>query len=340
MSPTSISGWIPSPARSNRFRSPGRATICRVAMRRAAICRATTRPGGEQGVARQLNDAIARLDARLSQISNPAAETEPSPRTGSARPTWSSARPLRSIAPRRRSARPRSISRSPKSPRARTNSTMSRRRRGRCRRAARRRWRPRCRPRKPRARISPRSSAICSRSPARSKRCSVPAGRAIDRRLPQRTVGNPSRHHRGDAAPGDRIDRKRNPLAVAPHRRDPPEQQRRPGAGRHRTRLERNPRSAALADAGRTAGGLRRGDPQSRRQARPDPARQRRSLHGAAARRRHRRASRHRLQCRLQRRAGPALRRRARAVRPRSTSLPAPRPTAIPSRSSNSASRR
>src|SRR5438128_7471514 len=28
-------------------------------------------PRGEQGVARQLNDAISRLDARLSQISNP-----------------------------------------------------------------------------------------------------------------------------------------------------------------------------------------------------------------------------------------------------------------------------
>jgi len=30
-------------------------------------------PRGEQGVARQLNDAISRLDARLSQISNPQA---------------------------------------------------------------------------------------------------------------------------------------------------------------------------------------------------------------------------------------------------------------------------
>ena len=42
--------------------------------------------------------------------------------------------------------------------------------------------------------------------------------------------------------------------------------------------LDRNSRSAALADAGRATRRLRRGDPQSRRQARPDPARQRRSL--------------------------------------------------------------
>ena len=56
-SPTSTSGSIPSPARSSGFRSRRRATT----------------PPREQGVARQLNDAISRLDARLSQISNPQA---------------------------------------------------------------------------------------------------------------------------------------------------------------------------------------------------------------------------------------------------------------------------
>jgi localization factor PodJL len=34
---------------------------------------------GEQGVARQLNDAISRLDARLSQISKPQAPARPAP---------------------------------------------------------------------------------------------------------------------------------------------------------------------------------------------------------------------------------------------------------------------
>ena len=53
-------------------------------------------------VARQLNDAISRLDARLSQISNPAPAGRPRCRTGSARPRWSSAPQPRSIAPRRR----------------------------------------------------------------------------------------------------------------------------------------------------------------------------------------------------------------------------------------------
>ena len=80
--------------------------------------------------------------------------------------------------------------------------------------------------------------------------------RAIDRRVPHRIGGDPHRHHRGDAAPGDRIDRKRNPLAVAAHRRHPPERHRRQGAGRHRTGVGRNPRSAALADAGGATGRL------------------------------------------------------------------------------------
>ena len=72
-------------------------------------------------------------------------------------------------------------------------------------------------------------------------------------RSPRSAANSPksARHHRSDAAPRDRIDRERNPLAVAPHRRKPPERHRRPGAGRHRTRARRNPRSAALADAGR-----------------------------------------------------------------------------------------
>ena len=164
--------------------------------------------------------------------------------------------------------------------------------------------------------------------------------RAVDRRLPQRTRRDPSRHHRGDAAPGDRIDRERNPLAVPPHRRHPPERHRRPGAGRHRTRARRNPRSAALADAGRATRRLRRCDPQSRRQARSDPALQRRSVDGAAARRRDRRAS-----LASSPMSPPTTRWRGLPTtctrcRPRSTSCPAPTATAIPLPCSSSASPR
>ena len=113
---------------------------------------------------------------------------------------------------------------------------------------------------------------------------------------------------------GDRIARERNPLAVPPHRRQPPARQRWPDAGRHRARARRNPRSIALADAGRTAHRLRRGDPQSRRQARPDPALERRSVDRAAARERDRGAAWNRLQRRLQRRVVAARRGRAHAV--------------------------
>lgn len=62
----------------------------------------------EQGVARQLNDAISRLDARLSQISRPQRQPQqpqppapPRPTRASARPMRSSARPRRSIAAHR-----------------------------------------------------------------------------------------------------------------------------------------------------------------------------------------------------------------------------------------------
>ena len=63
----------------------------------------------------------------------------------------------------------------------------------------------------------------------------------VDNRSPRSAANcrDPSRHHRGDAAPGDQIDRERNPLAVAPYRRHPPERHRQPG-------LE--PASSALGD--------------------------------------------------------------------------------------------
>ena len=257
-----------------------------------------TRPASR--VARQLNDAISRLDARLSQISNPQAARPAPPQspgqshgqspgqTGSARSRRSSApRPVYRASP---PLSPASLDFAIAEIAARQNELDDPPPR-RCRRAARRRspGPHRCRyapppmaayappiapaPRRP-VRTSPRWNGICSRSRARSRRCSVPTNRAVDRRLPQRARRNSSRHHRSDAAPGDRIDRERHPLAVAPHRREPPERHRRPGARQYRARAVRNPRGAALADAGRAARRLRRGDPQSRRQARHDPARQ------------------------------------------------------------------
>ena len=103
-SPKSISGLIPSPGRSNRCRGPA--------------------PRGEPGVARQLNDAISRLDARLAQISEPARAAEPSrSESPTERVERAAAQVYRRL--RRRSAPARWISRSPRSPRARTNSTRS-----------------------------------------------------------------------------------------------------------------------------------------------------------------------------------------------------------------------
>ena len=115
-------------------------------------------------------------------------------RTSSARPTSSSALQPRSIVPHLRSTRPRSILRSQKSLRARMNSIASSP--GRRRRAARRRsHRPPRRPpltlRRPRrqVRIFLRSSAISSRSRARSRHCSVPI--TSSNRSPLSAVSSP-----------------------------------------------------------------------------------------------------------------------------------------------------
>ena len=283
--------------------------MCRAATRRATTCLRGDAPRGEPGVARQLNDAISRLDARLSQISNPA------PRQAQMQDKQRQAEMVERAASQVYRPSP------PLSPAsfdfaiaeiAARQNELDAPAPGRCRRAARRRRAPAAdgardadgapdaaggagRPGFFLAGTASAQDHQPDRGAAAPRR-----HRAIDHRVPRRACGNPRRHHRGDAAPGDRIDRERNPLAVAPHRRHPPERHRRPGAGRHRTRALRNSRSAALAEAGGTTGRLRRRDPQSRRQARPHPARQRRPLHGAAARRRHLGASRHRLQCRLQ----------------------------------------
>ena len=314
----------------------------RRAARRSCPRRADASPASSTTRFRASTRGCRRFPIRRRPAGPDAGQAAPG-RDGRAR------RQPRSIAPRRRSARHRWILRSPKSPRARTNSTPAPADAAAQRAAsasasaahgAACRWRLRCSRRPGRSGFFLAGTASAQdhqpdRGAAASRSC-----RAIDRRVPRRTRRNPPRHHRGDAAPGDRIDRERNPLAVAPHRRHPPERQRRPGAGRHRTRARRNPRSAALADAGRAARRLRRGDPQSRRQARPDPALERRSVDRAAARRRDRGAARHRLQRRLQRRAGAACPTTCTRCRPRSTSSPASTATAMPSPCSSSASPR
>ena len=124
-STTFISGSIRSPARSNRFRKPRHE-----APRNNA-------PRGEPQVARQLNDAISRLDARLSQITNP---VPPARRQQDAQ---RQAEMVERAAAQVYSASP---SLSPSSfdsgiaeiAARRTSSTT---RRARCRRARRRRWR-------------------------------------------------------------------------------------------------------------------------------------------------------------------------------------------------------
>ena len=207
---------------------------------------------------------------RRSQI--PLRQETPLRRTRSTRPTWSSAPPPRSIVRPRRSARLRWSWRSPKSPRARANLTM--RRRGRCRRAARRRWhRPWRRRRRP-GPISPRSSVICSRSPARSKRCSPPAG-SSHRSPPSAAELAEIRAAITEAMPRRAIESIESEIRSLSRRIDDTRQSGTDGqalAGIERA-LERDSRSAAFAEAGGATGRLRRGDPQSRRQARHDHAR-------------------------------------------------------------------
>jgi localization factor PodJL len=62
-----------------RSESP-RSDVSRSDMPRGEMPRNDAPRGGEPGVARQLNDAIARLDARLSQIANPAPKPRPQDR--------------------------------------------------------------------------------------------------------------------------------------------------------------------------------------------------------------------------------------------------------------------
>ena len=276
---TFTSGWIQSPGRSSRFR--GRAARRDYASRGEAA-------RSEPTVARQLNEAISRLDARLSQISNPAPTRQA--HAGKAAPDRHGRagrsqvyRPAPPLSPASMDFAIAEIA-------ARQNELDSPPPRQSRRAMPRRQLRPAIRTTAQHdagragrsgffvARTAPAQDHQPDRGAAASR-----SYRGIDRRVPQRTRRNPPGHHRGGAAPGDRIARERNPLAVPPHRREQTARQRRPDAGRHRERARRNPRGAALADAGRATHRLRRGDPQSRRQARPDPALERRSIDRAAS---------------------------------------------------------
>ena len=118
-------------------------------------------PRGEPGVARQLNDAISRLDARLSQISNPPAakNAQFAERQRQADTVDRAAAQLYRPAPAPESTQSHSTQRSRKLSRARTNSITPPC--GRRRRAARLRLHQRCRrPRHRRVRIFRSSSAI------------------------------------------------------------------------------------------------------------------------------------------------------------------------------------
>ena len=93
MSPTSISGWIPSPARSNRFRSPDRATTLPPQRTRAPRRRAGRRRAAATTPSRASTRGCRRSQPRARR-SRPS-----SARTSSARPTWSSARPAQVYRP-------------------------------------------------------------------------------------------------------------------------------------------------------------------------------------------------------------------------------------------------
>ena len=239
-------------------------------MHRAATPRATTRRVAKAQraiVARQLNDAISRLDARLSQISKPgpgASGADPGPRPGQQqRQAEAVERAAAQVyRPSPPSARRRSIRRSRKSPRARTNSTMppprqmpprqraadGPGRRRRCRLTLRRRRRSR----RLRARIFPRSSAICSRSRARSRRCSAPT--MIEQSIAAfRSELAEIRAAITEAMPRRAIELIENEIRSLSRRIDDTRQSGSDGqalAGIERA-LCRNPRSAALADPGR-----------------------------------------------------------------------------------------
>ena len=171
MSSKSTSGSIRSPGRSSRFRSLGRAA------------RGPT-------VARQLNEAISRLDARLSQMSNPAAATDPSRTSSADRDGRARRRPglsrLAADQPGLAGFRDRRDRRAPERTRWRPAAAAD----AAAQRAAMTQFalpptapsvqppmamhRPDAAIRHRPGRIFPRWNGICSRSPARSRRCSGP----------------------------------------------------------------------------------------------------------------------------------------------------------------------
>jgi localization factor PodJL len=226
----------------------------------------------EQGVARQLNDAISRLDARLSQISNPQAQRQNQNRqqrqseaveraagqvyAAQAYPSQathpSQVYPQAQAAPVYRNSpplSPASMDFAVAEIAARQNELDA--------------PPPRAMPPRHAPPIAPAMAAPPPPPPGPdfsalerhlfkiTSQIEALQRPDIEQSIARRTFRNPRRHHRGDAAPGDRVDRERSPLAVAPHRGQPPERHRRQRACGYRTRARRNPRGAALADVGR-----------------------------------------------------------------------------------------
>ena len=271
--PSEAAAGDAEPGKPRRRRHPPAARLDHPADRtdfapRAAQRRAPrrTRRAASPTVARQLNDAISRLDARLSQISNPA--PPPADDAGKAAPDRDGrARRSAGLSPFA-AAEPgvvrfgdRRNRRAPERTRCAAPADAA------AQRAADGAERPAWR--------------LCA-ADAAARACAAPAHAAgpdfssLERHLLKITSQIESlqrpdhieqsiaafrselaeiRHAITEAMPRRAIefDRERNPLAVAPHRRNPPERHRRPGAGRHRARARRNLRGAALAEAGRAA---------------------------------------------------------------------------------------
>ena len=226
---------------------------------------------GEPTVARQLNDAISRLDARLSQISNPAA-----------RPASMQERQRQAELVERAAAQvyrpspplsPASFDSAIAEIAARQNELDGPPPRQMPPRSAPPMTPPMASP------MAPSAPPMASYAPPMPQPAPapVPAGpdfSSLERHLLKITsqieaLQRPDHVEQSIAAFRSELaeirlaiteamprraiefDRERNPFAVAPHRGKPPERHRRPDAGRHRARARRNLRCAAHVEARR-----------------------------------------------------------------------------------------
>ena len=304
-------------------------------------------PRGEPGVARQLNDAISRLDARLAQISNPAPARphQAQDRQRQAEMVERAAaqvyRPSPPISPASLRFGDRRNHRAPERTRQCLAAADAAAQRAADRAGAGMRPRRRAAAASRRARISPSLERHLFKITSQIEALQRPDG--IEQSITAfRSELAEIRHAITEAMPRRAIESIENEIRSLSRRIDDTRQSGTDGqalAGIERALGEIREVLRSLTPAEQLAGydeAIRNLGGKLDLILRS----QRRSLDGPPARRRHRRTSRHRLQCRLQRRAGAAQRRRAHAVVQGRPARPRRRAAAIRSRSSNSASPR